>query len=183
VFGNVPRAEARPPLGAWRNDWRNAARPRTILVGKVLVSMRAVIAIAFAASLMAASNAEAVTPARVIDKTFICSTSTVGAGIHAFKVGPGWVITPPGSQKDLATVYVDRDGQLVYARDRCRATPIRVPLNRGALPGPDIFGYSYSCVLPGEILVRARRSRLSIWTIRSWRCACTSGASQSLTPR
>jgi hypothetical protein len=122
----------------------------------VLVSIRAVIAIAFAASIMAASNAEAVTPARVIDKTFICSTSTVGVGIHAFKVGPGWVITPPGSQKDLATVYVDRDGQLVYARDRCRATPIGVPLNRGALPGPDIFGYSYSCVLPGEILVRVR---------------------------
>lgn len=117
--------------------------------------MRAGIAIAFAASIVAATNAEAAPPARVIDKTFICFTSTVGGGIHAFKVGPAYVASPPSSQKNLVTAYVDRDGQLIYARDRCKATPINVPLNRGALPGPDLF-YAYSCVLPGQILVRVR---------------------------
>ena len=118
--------------------------------------MRAVIAIAFAASIVAAANAQDATQMRVIDKTFICSTSTVGARIHAFKVGPSYVISPPSSQKYLVSVYVDRDGQLVYAHDRCKATPIRVPLNRGALPGPNLFGYAYSCVFPSPILVRVR---------------------------
>jgi hypothetical protein len=118
--------------------------------------MRAVIAIAFAASIVAAAKTEAATQSRIIDRTFICSTSKIGADLHAFKVGPGWVVTPPGSQKEIVSVYVDRDGQLAYARDRCKATPIRVPLNRGALPGPDIFGYSYSCVFQSQILVHVR---------------------------
>jgi hypothetical protein len=56
----------------------------------------------------------------------------------------------------VVSVFVNRDGQLVYARDRCKASPISVPLNRGALPGPDLFGYAYSCVFPGRILVRVR---------------------------
>jgi hypothetical protein len=44
---------------------RKAAPPRTIPGGKVLLSMRAVIAIAFAASIVAAANAETATQMRV----------------------------------------------------------------------------------------------------------------------
>ncbi len=92
---------------------------------------------------------------RVIDKSFICSTSTVG-GIHAFWVYPWAVGSPPSSQKALVSVAVDRDGQLVYSHDRCKATRIRVPLNPSALPGPSPFFYRYGCVLPGHVLVRVR---------------------------
>jgi hypothetical protein len=122
----------------------------------VLLSIRAVIAIAFAASVVAAANTEAAIQGRIIDRTFICSTSTIGAGLYAFKVGPVYVISPPSSQKNLVTVYVARDGQLIYARDRCKPTPIHVPLNHDALPGPNLFGYAYSCVFSSPILVRVR---------------------------
>jgi hypothetical protein len=120
----------------------------------VLLSIRAVIAIAFAVSVVAAANAADATPIHVVDKTFICSTSTVG-GAHAFWVSPWGVGSPPGTQKTDVGVFV-KDGQLVYAHDRCEMTTIRVPLSHGALPGPSPFFNRYGCVFPGQILVRVR---------------------------
>jgi hypothetical protein len=138
----------------WRDDWRNAVRSSTILGGKVLLSIRAVIAIAFAASVVAAANAADATPIHVVDKTFICSTSTVG-GAHAFWVNPWGVGSPPGTQNAIVGVFF-KYGQLVYAHDRCEMTTIRVPLSHGALPGPSPFINRYGCVLPGRILVHVR---------------------------
>jgi hypothetical protein len=118
--------------------------------------MRAVIAIAFGASIVAAANAETATQMRVVDKTFICTTSAVGAGLQAFKVGPWYVLSPPSSQKVVVSVFVNGDGQFVSAHDHCKASSSNVPFHRGALPGPDLFGSVYSCVFPGRILVRVR---------------------------
>ena len=128
--------------------------------------IRALLALALA--LVAASSAAAA-PLDIVDRTFLCQSGRTGA-LPGFYVQ---VLTPSswtqGGVALMGQTYGPNEkrvraahGQpgLDWAPSRCRATTVRIPLDRAGLPRLS-YRDTAKCTIGGAILVRVRAVRLN----------------------
>lgn len=138
--------------------------------GRLAIAGATLAAAALASALSAPTSAG--TPARVIDRTFICKT-TPHSGIRGIEVRsypdhtadpPRYYLTvqngfagPAVAARDASLALAHTGGLRVHAK-LCRAAPAaRVPLRAGGLTGGATpLGEEWECELPGRVLVRVR---------------------------
>lgn len=123
--------------------------------------------IAAALAAVLAASVGAVTPSRLVDRTFVCETV-----VHAGVRGVGLLASPRGpfdrSEQNLHVLagvgmsspllaWAGTEGVRVHVK-LCHAAPeARVPLRPTGLDGgAETFSAEYDCELPGRLLVRVR---------------------------
>jgi hypothetical protein len=162
---------------------RTARRRRVPLIGGIALAMVLVLALAAVAAERVIQAPQAEAPARVVDRTFACTTG-VTLGLRGVKLGAGprsaglgdpshaFLFSGQGPRSTSAGIATGPApaggrprGAAWYTPASCReltlrvpgTTRVRVPLTRTGLRGGQLtWPEGHNCEVPGRVLVRIR---------------------------